>query len=98
MKEKINEKLNEAFNKYADVDCPMWCEIATNGVAYLTWHTYQDSGITPDLFKSVALVVLVEFKSINDVQCPWWHMTRKMLMKSISDAKAKYDDEKKAGV
>lgn len=90
MKEKINEKLNEAFNKHADVDCPMWCEIATeNGTIYLNWHKYQDSEITQGIFKACALIIYAEFKNVNLVQCPWWGLSRESLMNSLSTARLK---------
>lgn len=90
MREKINNKLNEVFNKLADEDCPMWCELASpNGLAYLTWHKYQDNEINLELFKAVALVILTEFKSIDYVQCPWWGLSRESLMNSIAAARTK---------
>lgn len=83
MKEQINEKLNEAFNKYAGMDCPMWCGLVPgNGEAYLTWHKYQDRDISLDVFRACAIVIYAEFKDITNVVCPWWGLSRESLKKS----------------
>ena len=89
MYQKINEKLNEVFNKLANCDCPMWCEKMTPDykTVYLNWHKYQDDEISAELFKSCALLIIAEFKEVEFVQCPWWGISRKSIYDSIEEGR-----------
>lgn len=91
MEKKINQKLNEAFNKYAKCDAPMWCEAVTEcgRIAYLTWHRYEDKFINVSDFKACALIILAEFDNIDIIQSPWWGVSRDNLIKSVKIAREK---------
>ena len=83
LENKINDKLNEVFNKYAYCDTPMWCDLAQHGTACLVWHKYQDSSITKSQFRTCAIIIFSEFKDIDTVWSCWWTWSRKELMNII---------------
>ena len=79
--EQINDALNNAWNEMTndEKDCPMWCDLCSDGVAYMTWHKYMDKYITSSDFRYAALVIMKTFDNINEVQSPFWCLSRKQL-------------------
>lgn len=89
MKRKINNELNNAWNKASKgmLDCPMWCDLVADDTAYLAWHVSKDGDILPKDFQSAAIVIFATFKNINVVSSPFWKCTRKWLENAIHKSK-----------
>jgi hypothetical protein len=74
---QISDRLTDVWEQCSGHDSNMWCDLATDDVAYLEWHKHNDKYVTYEEFGANAMIIFAEFPEINKIYSPFWTINRK---------------------